>query len=172
MLNKSRPLRVPLINPPPFFPAKAAAFSAENFVKTRREEILGPAVIAELRMLHLPALGAGCQDQRLLPVRLGLEPAGGGGLARRGGWWAGESSAGILGGKASFVPVGREGRGAERCLLPALRKVTGDLPEGYLGAGTRREPAPLKKLEAVNTRQWQECGWEACPSVLGEFPVW
>lgn len=112
-------------------------------------------------MLQLPARGAGCQDRWLLPSEARpLGPAGGGGPARRGGWWAGESSAGILGGKASFLPGGREGRVAARCLLPALRKVTGDLPEGYLGAGIRRELAPrkapdlpLKKLEAVHTRQ-------------------
>lgn len=80
--------------------------------------------------------------------------------------------------KPAFCPAEEKAGGADRCLLPALRKVSGDLPEGYLGAGIRREQAapkaqdqPLKKPQALNTRRWLEGGWEACPGVLGELPV-
>lgn len=59
---------------------------------------------------------------------------------------------------------------AARCLLPALGKVAGDLPEGYLGAGIRRERAPrkapdlpLKGLEAAPTRRGRGCGRAARP---------
>lgn len=70
-----------------------------------------------------------------------LGPAGGGGLGRCGGWWAGES-AGTSMEKPAFYPA--EGRGGELVGVSSLRKVTGVLSQGYLGAGIRRRLAPKK----------------------------
>lgn len=84
----------------------------------------GERIHANRRAAHAPSTSAG-RGARVIRIRGGccvklrrpLRPAAGGGLGRRSGWYAGESS-GTSGGKASFLPGRREGRGACMCLLP------------------------------------------------------
>lgn len=74
-----------------------------------------------------------------------LGPAGGGGLGRLSGWWAGES-AGTSGGKTCFLPADERGGGlvgapwplSERSLISSLKDIWG---RGQRGGW------PLRKLD-------------------------